>query len=420
MPDAKIFRQAVLDRLASPEQLHTLMKVTDAKGWLGLLACGLLLASALTWGVFGSVPTKVQASGILILSGGLADVVATSTGQVTSLEVDVGDFVHRGQVIAHVAQRELQDQLAGLRNQLGELRAGYARSKAQSSRDVQMRSSATAQEQSTLKASIAATEQRKRDLEERLASQQRLYEKGLVTKEALQTAQQAVRSADSQVSSMRADIQRAAAERFSAERVSDAQLMEGDLRIKETERQIKLLEQKIELETRVVSTHDGRVVELRAMVGDMLGPGLPIISLERSGEVGGLEALLYVDSRQGKLIKPGMEVQVSPSIVRRERFGVALGNVRAIEDFPSTRRGMLRVLHNEQLVDAFLAETAGAPIAVRASLRVDRRTPSGYRWSSRRGPNLKLSSGTRCSAAVTVNRQRPISLVFPILDLDNG
>jgi HlyD family secretion protein len=365
------------------------------------------------------VPTKIQASGILIHSGGLADVVAVSSGQVTSLEVDAGDFVHKGQVIAHLAQRELQDQIAGLQTQLAELKAGFAHNRAQGSRDVQMRSALSSQEQSTLKSSIAATEQKKRDLEERLASQQRLYEKGLVTKDALQTTQQAMRSAESTMAGMRADIQRAASERFSAESQTDAQLQEGTLRMNETVRQIKLLEQRLEQDSRVVSTHEGRVVELRAMVGDMLEPGLPIISLERSSDAGGLEALLYVDSRQGKLIKPGMEVQISPSIVRRERFGVALGQVRAVEDFPSTRRGMLRVLHNEQLVDAFLGETAGAPIAVRASLRIDPATPSGYRWSSRKGPNLKLTSGTRCSAALTVSRQRPIALVFPILDLDN-
>ena len=51
----QIFRQEVLDRLSSPEQLNLLMRVTDGKGWLALLACGLILATALVWGVFGLV-----------------------------------------------------------------------------------------------------------------------------------------------------------------------------------------------------------------------------------------------------------------------------------------------------------------------------------------------------------------------------
>src|SRR5688572_9518584 len=86
----KIFRQAVLDRLSSPEQLHLLMRVTDAKGWLALFACFLLLGAAVAWGVLGRVPTKVSARGILIPTGGLADVVAVGDGQLTSLEVQAG------------------------------------------------------------------------------------------------------------------------------------------------------------------------------------------------------------------------------------------------------------------------------------------------------------------------------------------
>ena len=83
MQDNKVFRQAVLDRLASPEQLHTLMQVTDAKGWLALLGCGVLLATAVVWGVLGRIPTKVEASGILLYSGGLADIVALGQGQIS-------------------------------------------------------------------------------------------------------------------------------------------------------------------------------------------------------------------------------------------------------------------------------------------------------------------------------------------------
>ena len=53
----------------------------------------------------------------------------------------------------------------------------------------------------------------------------------------------------------------------------------------------------------------------------------------------------------------------------------------------ASRRGMMRVLRNEQLVEAFLADTAGAPIALRATLEVDDstnlRTPFARHHSSR-------------------------------------
>lgn len=415
---AKIFRQAVLDRLASPEQLHTLMRVTDAKGWLGLAGCGVLLAAAVAWGVLGSVPTRVHASGILIHSAGLADVVALGSGQITALEVDVGDVVHKGQVIARIAQPEQVEDLAALRAQLAELKVGYEKSKQLGSQDVRMRASVSAKERVGLSSTIDATEQRRRELEERLKSQEALYAKGLVTQDTVQTTRQQLRSAESSVSQMRADMSRTAVDSFSAARANESALQADQLRINDLERQIKILEGRLTDNQTVVSTHNGRVVEVRVQVGDLLAPGTPILSLERTAEEGGLEALLYVDSREGKQLKRGMEVQLSPSVVRRERHGVLLGKVIAVEDYPSTRRGMMRALHNEQLVESFIAETGGTPIAVRAELLRDKSAPTGYRWSSGKGPRIELTSGTRLDADVTTRSQRPISLLLPILDAD--
>jgi HlyD family secretion protein len=140
------------------------------------------------------------------------------------------------------------------------------------------------------------------------------------------------------------------------------------------------------------------------------------LSLELTGNKATIEALLYVDSRQGKTVKPGMDVQLAPSIVKKERYGLMLGRVRTVETFSSSRQGMMRVLHNEQLVDAFLQETNGTPIAVRAELLPQSDTPSGYRWSSGKGPDLTLTSGTRTAGWVTTRTQRPIALVFPFFE----
>jgi HlyD family secretion protein len=414
--DNKVFRQAALDRLASPEQLHTLMRVTDAKGWLALAGCVLLVGTAVAWGFLGSVPSKLQASGILIHSGGLADVVAVGSGQITALEVDVGDTVKKGQVVAHVAQPELKEQLAGLKARHAELQANYQKAKQAGGRDVSLRMQASSQAVQNLQMAIQANEQRTRELEERLEKQTRLHEKGLVTNDALDSTRESLRAARVSMQTMRADKERLAVDDFSAKRMNEAALMSETMQVQETERQIKLLEENLQQNSRVVSTHEGRVVEVRAMTGDLIQPGMPIVSLERTGDKASLEALLYVDSKEGKILSPGMEVQIEPTIVRKERHGVLIGAVRAVESFPSTRQGMMRVLKNEQLVQSFLAETAGTPIAVRAELIREPTTASGFRWSSGGGPDLVLTSGTRCLAQVTTRTQRPIALVLPALD----
>ena len=414
MADDKIFRKAVLDRLSSPEQLHLLMRVTDAKGWLALAAVALLLAAAVTWGMFGKVPNKVTASGVLIPAGGLADVVAMADGQLGALEVQPGDLVQKGQVVARIALPELVAQVEALRKQARDLELGLEKSKELGSQDARLRSQASAQDRATLRANMDATVQRTKELQERLVAQEDLLAQGLVTKDTVQGTKQQLRLAEATLKGSQADMQRVTLSSFSAQRVTEGAVRADRLRVADAERQIKLLEEKLAQSTAVVSPDTGRIVELRAAPGDVVRNGMAIASLERAGA--GLEALLYVDSREGKLVRPGMFVEVSPSVVRRERHGSIVAKVRAVEEFPSTRSGIMRVLRNEQLVDTLLAETAGAPIAIRAELTRDPGSPSSYRWTSGRGPDVQLTSGTRLLAYVVTRTQRPLALVFPVLD----
>jgi HlyD family secretion protein len=282
------------------------------------------------------------------------------------------------------------------------------------SEDARLRSQASAQDRATLRANMDATVQRTKELQERLSAQEELLAQGLVTKDTVQGTRQQLRLAEATLKGAQADMQKVTLSSFSAQRANEGAVRADKLRYDDAQRQIKVLEEKLAQSTAVVSPDTGRIVELRAAVGDAVRSGTAIASLERAGA--GLEALLYVDSREGKSVRPGMSVEVSPSVVRRERYGSMVAKVRAVDDFPSTRSGIMRILRNEQLVDTLLAETAGAPIAIRAELTPDPGTPSNYRWTSGRGPVLQLSSGTRLTAFVVTRTQRPIALVFPMLD----
>ena len=294
------------------------MQVTDAKGWLALLGCGVLLATAVVWGILGRIPTKVEASGILLYSGGLADIVALGQGQISALEVEVGDTINKGQVIAEVAQPELAEQIKAHKARLEELKSNYERAKVQGGRDVGLRMQASAEERKSLESAATGAEARTRELRDRLDSQQRLFEKGLVTKETLDGTRESLRSAELTSQSMQSNRQRLIVDDFSAQRANEVAVTGEAMQVQDAQRQIQLLEEKFEQNNHIVSTYQGRVIEVRAMVGDVVAPGKPVVSLELMGEKGTIEALLYVDSRQGKTLRTGMEVQLSP-IDRQKR-----------------------------------------------------------------------------------------------------
>ena len=118
-----LFRKVALDRLSSPEQLDTLMRVITPKAWLALAPLLGLIVLALMWGWFGSIPTKVSGKCILINPTGLADIASNSSGRITAVTVRVGDLVRTGQQVALVAQPELLDRIEKGEQKLRELQA---------------------------------------------------------------------------------------------------------------------------------------------------------------------------------------------------------------------------------------------------------------------------------------------------------
>jgi len=61
MSNNSIFRQKSLDRISSPEELNSYMKVANPSVWIILLAVVLILAGAIVWGIVGEIQTKVPA-----------------------------------------------------------------------------------------------------------------------------------------------------------------------------------------------------------------------------------------------------------------------------------------------------------------------------------------------------------------------
>lgn len=270
-----LFRQAALERLSSPEQLDQLMRVTQPMGWLALLAAGLVLLTAILWGIFGRLPVQVEGQGILLSRDGIHDVVAPASGQVLVLHGQAGDVIQAGQLVAEI---------------------------------------------STESAPVV----------------------------------------------------------------------------------------------QVSSPYTGRILELKVDRGSQVERGTPLLSIEGLNSEGQVDliAVIYTTPAEGKKIRPGMTVQISPSTVRREEFGFMLGNVTTVGLFPATPQGMQRVLGNEELVETL--STAGAPIEVRIELLRSATSASGYVWSSQSDPQIHIDSGTLCDAWITLDEQRPISLVLPI------
>ena len=165
--------------------------------------------------------------------------------------------------------------------------------------------------------------------------------------------------------------------------------------------------------TKVISPHTGRVLEIKIDEATHVERGTAILSMELTGgDLKDLEAIVYVPPAEGKRIQPGMDARVSPETIQKQEYGFILAKVTSVGKYPATYQGMLRTLGNEDLVQALRAEGDGlSPIEVRIQL-----TPSehGYRWNSKREPDVDIQSGTPCSVEIVVSKDRhPIDLILP-------
>lgn len=410
----KIFRKVALDRLASPEQLDQVMQITSPKGWLALAAIGVVIVVAGAWSVTGTVPEQVIGRGILIRSGGIFQVVAQSSGAVSDVSVEVGDRVAEGQVIARIAQPELFQQIARARARLTQLRADHQELVQFRERSVRLHNTYAKKRRAGLANSIAASEEILRALEQRIRNEEKLLEQGLFTpQQLLQTKAEHARQKE-KLEASRTELVQLDMTNLQTHNDADREIEESHSRLADAQRELDQLEQQLRLTTEITSPYSGEVLEVTTEQGALVQPGQPVMSISLDGvHLTRLQAVVFIPSVYGKRIRQGMEVQLAPSTVEPEEYGYLLGRVTYVSDYPATPEGMMLHLKNEQLVQTLIGQDA--PFEVRAELVPDPGTVSRYRWTSSRGPDIQLQSGTPVVGRIIVDERRPIFMVLPQL-----
>ena len=117
-----------------------------------------------------------------------------------------------------------------------------------------------------------------------------------------------------------------------------------------------------------------------------------------------LYAVVYVPAADAQSIAPGMEVQIAPITISPQEYGYLLGEVDRVETSATTDR-LARALFSQN-----------AAYAVHILLKPDSSTPTGYRWSIGKGPDIALRPDIAISTAIILDEKRPISLLFPVFN----
>lgn len=409
--DRSIFRDVALDRLSSPDELDRLLKVTDSKAWIAQIAIFALIALALVWGYTGRVPSEIGGQGVIVRRGGVLNVVAAGSGVVAQLKVSVGEKISSGQIVAVVVQPALLEKRKSAQQILDQARRERDRSHALREEEAKLEIATVQHKRANVEYEIIHLQQSADLAKQDVAAQDELLAYGIVTKQKTIEAREKLTSIEDHIAGLHAQTQELDAQEFSARakvQQADSEMLTG---IQDRERNLREVEKELEIAESVISPFGGEILEVKVSNGTTVAQGDPILSIEP--DVQDLQVLLYLPAERAKDVHTGMEVKISPSNVKPEEFGFIEGRVVYVSDFPDTPAALMRNFENEELVKAL---TNGGPVTeLHVEMQKNPKAPSGYQWSSPKGPSLTLTGGTLCTAEVVTRWQKPITLVLPSL-----
>jgi HlyD family secretion protein len=407
VPDAQPQAQANAEAApAARQSLETeqdkMMKVTSFQGWLSLAVVGASLIVLIVWGIVGSIPERIEGQGIVIRGGGLRQLRASGGGTLSKLTIKTGDDVKDGQIVGEITQVGSSEEIKTSRQNLDTAQREYEISRAENEATMAGYRSQISGADADKKGTLLLLQKSK----EELARLKEALEKGYVTARRVETQERDAASLESQVNA------------------KDAQIASLNAQIRSVQQGIRAKEDAVARARRefervgvvsnslaqIQSTVVGRVVELKRRTGDLVQNGDVVAIVEPPGA--GIEPVVYINSGNGKRIKPGMEAQVLPLTVRPDEFGYMTAKIGVVGEYPVTSEAVKAVTGNDQIVQELLA--SGSKIEVHAVLQPNPKVPSGYAWSTSSGPPFQIEGGTRVTVAVVVARKPPISYVLPV------
>ncbi|MFC4589584.1 HlyD family efflux transporter periplasmic adaptor subunit [Sphaerisporangium corydalis] len=161
----------------------------------------------------------------------------------------------------------------------------------------------------------------------------------------------------------------------------------------------------------VHSPFSGHVVAATTDDGHMVMPGEDLLTVERTDAPGDrLVAMLFVPADRMLGVVPGRQVDLSVSTAPPGSFGLLRGRVASVSTYPLILEEVADLVGGESAAHGYLNGTP--PRLVIVDLDRDPHTTSGYAWSTKAGPPLRLSSQVNVTGSIDLGSQTLFDLML--------
>lgn len=406
-----LFRKKALENIQFGQQLDERIKIVTLGSWILAVVLMIIIVAGVIWGFIGNIPIRVDGQGILLAAkGSLYNAVAPEgSGRIISIVVKPGDSVDKGQIVAHLNTPDLQQQYEVAKRYLRRLQSEYAKLQQESKDEIKKRKAELEKQNVILNRIIHSEKENLKKVAELLKIKQASFKKGITTRQdVIQTSQDYFAVKRGIEKSLETLAQNSVRESDFINQWHQ-QWRDLELKIAQQENEVMKLKATLTISKDVRSPIAGIVTHIQATVGEKVDGGETVATITNKTE--DLDAIIYIPLKEGKRVKVGMAVLISPSTIKKEEYGSINATVVSVSPFPSTAKTMEAVLQNKRLVELF--SERGSPIAIRVILIKNNKNYSGYAWTSSAGPKIYITAGTLVSAMITVRNQRPVALIIP-------
>lgn len=407
------YRKEAIAALHVDEEINQLIRVVSPRAWIALIIFYTLMLITLIWGIFGSIPTRVEGKGILLAEDGLVynAVAPPGGGRVAKILVEPGTFVKKDETIANLDRPDLIEKIALSKNYVERLKKEQQSLIETSKKELANRHEDLQQQRDTLNLTIETQTKNLNEIAALLKVKEDNFKKGLLTLIDMENTRRDFYASKQNIKQSQIELKQQDIQEDDFKEQWRNRLQDKEDNILSEQLKLHNMESEMQVSEDVTSPADGVILSINTAVGKILTDGASIATLASRGE--GLDAIVFMEPDQGQRVSTGMPALVTPDIIEKEEFGSLKGEVLTVSPFPVANETLVAALQNPELTKEFTDK--GPPTAIRIRIKRDPATFSGYQWSSSRGPEKKIIPGMVADVRITVREQPPLSLVIPTL-----
>ncbi|MDA7534606.1 NHLP bacteriocin system secretion protein [Verrucomicrobia bacterium] len=399
---------------STPEELDHLLVVVRSPLWIPLGALAFVCACAVVWSIFGRIPISVSGVGVLITPGNVQTVQSQESGLVSELRVSPGQDIQKGDVVAVLMQPMSEQSVNQARENYNEIKQSNEKTLGINDKrfadlmDSFRRKEEILAESKKLSASVHAATQRRYDALKSLA------EDGLARQDQILGAESSFAESQTKMSNYGVQLQQLKVDREQARQQNNQTEFQLRTQMDEARRKLEQLELQLKNSTSIRSSVSGKVLEVMVSVGRTVSYATPIITLETLQDQGEMLNLCFFPVKDGKRIRRGMQVLLTPTTVKRERFGGMIGKVTKVSAFPITREAAINRVGSKELTSSLMSDGAMIEVEVKLTPAKNSESVSQYEWSSK-NPPVAVNQGMVTMDRIAIEERAPITYLMPLL-----